>query len=101
MSKHRLPTRERQYKHILESYLDRGMPYHVAVKIAAATANKTRARLAKAHRGPKLVGRGGSRHQWYPGKGKVTGREAFVCLEHKRRFKTKAGLLAHYRAHRV
>lgn len=88
---------ERMYKRILESLLDRGRSLKVAERIAAATVNKRRARLARVRRGPRLVSRGGSRRQWYPGKRR--GREKFACLEHGRRFKTKAALRAHYRSH--
>jgi hypothetical protein len=100
---------QRMYKHILESYLDRGLSPKEAARRAAATVNKRRASLASGKRicktrrrrrvcriirGPRLVGRGGSRRQWWPGK--KTMREKFVCLEHGRRFKTKAGMTKHY-----
>lgn len=107
---------ERMYKHVLESYLDRGYSLKTATARAAATVNKYRSKLARGvrscrkvrgrrtchtRRGPQLVTRGGSRRQWYPGKGRATGRrEKFVCLKHDRRFKTKAALLAHYKRHR-
>jgi len=101
---------ERMFLRIRESYLDRGLSLKTATQRAAATVNKHRASLAtgrsvcsikrgkrkcKVRRGPKLVGRGGSRRQWWPGKKRA--RETFACLEHGRRFKTKAGLLSHYR----
>ena len=117
--------RERQYKHVLESALDRllarGEPFGDALRrakeTAARTVNKLRAKRAtgrtickpdrrmkrgqraircRVDRGPKLVGKGGSRRPWYPGK---KGREVYACLAHGRRFKTRAGLLAHYRSH--
>lgn len=109
-----MPVRERQFKHILESYLDRGFSLKVATHRAAATVNKYRSELSRGKRvcrgkkkkrscrvkrGPQLIGRGGSRRQWYPGKGRVSGRERFACLEHGRRFKTRAAMLAHYRSH--
>lgn len=87
---------ERQFKHILESSLDRGKPYEVAVRIAAATVNKQRAKHSRKGDGPKLVGKGGSRRQWYPGKGK----ETLVCLKHNRCFASKAALITHYRSHK-
>lgn len=97
MSKHRsAPKLERMYAHILESSLDRGKTLKVAKRIAAATVNKHRAKRAKTG-GPKLVGKGGSRRQWYPGK---KGPERLYCYTHKRRFKSLAGLKSHYRSHR-
>lgn len=108
-----MSRRERQYKHILESYLDRGYSVKEATARAAATVNKYRSRLARGvrtcttrrrrrvcrvRRGPRLVTRGGTRWQWYPGKRR--GRERYVCLEHRRRFRTKAALVAHYKSHR-
>jgi hypothetical protein len=93
---HGMTKRQRMYKHILESALDRGMDFYGAQRLAAATVNKFRARSASRHKGPKLVGRGGSRRQWYPGK-KLT-KEVFVCLQHDRKFKTRAGLERHYRS---
>lgn len=110
----RVPIKlERMYKHVLESYLDRGYSLKTAQARAAATVNKRRAQLARGVRrcrksrgrrvcrtlrGPKLVTRGGSRRQWYPRKRRS--RERFVCLEHGRSFKSRAALAAHYRAHR-
>ena len=105
-----LPLLARMMRHIVESEIDRGRSPEVAARIAAATVNKRRAQLARGKlvcktrrgrvtctvkRGPKLVGQGGSRRQWYPGK--KTRRERYVCLGHRRRFKAKAGLIAHYR----
>lgn len=117
--------RQRQYRHVLESALDRqiarGVPFDEALRrareIAARTVNKLRAARARGRivcapnrrmrrgrrrvkcrvdRGPKLVRQGGSRRPWYPGK---RGREVHACLKHGRRFKTKAALLAHLRSH--
>lgn len=97
-------VRERQYKHIFESLIERGMSEKKATRIAAATVNKTRSRFSKQGRGPKLVSRGGSRRQWYPGKGRLSGKKhhKYYCLRHKRKFTTKRALLAHLRgkAHR-
>ncbi len=109
----RIPLKlERMYRHIVESYLDRGLSLKTAEARAAATVNKRRAVLSRGkrtcrrkrgreycrtQRGPKLIGRGGSRRQWYPGKKR--GRASYVCLEHDRRFKTKAALKSHYRSH--
>ena len=61
--------RERQFKHVLASELAAGKSKKVATRIAAATVNKARAKAAKKG-DPKLVGDGGSRRQWYPGKEK-------------------------------
>src|SRR3990167_8258102 len=60
--------RERQYKHVLASERAAGRSESTATRIAAATVNKTRRRLARKGRGPQLVTEGGSRRQWYPGK---------------------------------
>ncbi len=111
-----ISRRERMYKHVLESYLDRGYSLRTATARAAATVNKYRARLARGvrtctkrgrrkvcrtKRGPRLVTRGGSRRQWYPGKRRRVRargpRERFVCLEHARRFRSRKALLLHYR----
>lgn len=118
--------RQRQYKHVLEStldrLLDRGVPFTEAFKeaqeIAARTVNKFRAarergRLVckpdrrmrrgrravkcRVDRGPKLIRQGGSRRQWYPGK--KSAREVYACLRHGQKFKTRAALLKHYRSH--
>jgi hypothetical protein len=64
----KLSKRERQYKHVLSGSLASGKTPKTAVRIAAATVNKTRARLAKTGKGAALIGSGGSRRQWYPGK---------------------------------
>lgn len=79
----RVTKRERQYRHILASLLGRGLSRKRAEAIAAATVNKYRAKLARGYfrckkrrgrkicrrvRGPRLVTRGGSRNQWWPGK---------------------------------
>lgn len=67
------------FKHVLASYLERGLSRKRATQLAAATVNKYRAKLARGYvacrgrrcaykRGPRLVTRGGSRRQWYPGK---------------------------------
>jgi hypothetical protein len=54
--------------------------------------------VCRVQRGPRLVTRGGSRRQWYPGKRAARGRRAlFVCLEHARRFRSRKALLIHYR----
>ncbi len=60
--------RERQYVHVLASLLEQGRSEKVAKRIAGAVANKTRAKLARQGRAPKLVSDGGTRRQWYPGK---------------------------------
>ena len=63
------PTkRERQYKHIVASEVAAGKSKHVAERIGAATVNKLRAKRAANGEGPALVGQGGSRRQWWPGK---------------------------------
>lgn len=95
------PTRlERMYHHILEASIDRGIPFAEARRIAAATVNKYRSARVARGEGPSLVTAGGSRRQWYPGKERALGKpERFYCLKHHREFKTKAGLLAHYRSH--
>ena len=100
----------RMYHHVLESAMDSGWSYPVAVELAARTVNKHRAKLAhgyyategrgkKKHRvwkrGPKLVTRGGTRTQWWPGK-KVK-KKVLYCIKHRRKFKSKAGLKSHYR----
>lgn len=85
------------FLHIRENYLNKGVPLKTATSRAAATVNRRRASLGRAGRGPRLVRYGGSRRQWYPGK-KVR-REIFACLEHGRKFKSKAGLVNHYRSH--
>lgn len=109
---------ERMEKHVFESLLEAGRSPEVAKKIAAATVNKYRAeraagkkvckgkgakRTCKTVRGPKLVGQGGSRRQWYPGKKVTSGKKAakgkkLYCLKHRRPFKTKAALASHYRS---
>jgi hypothetical protein len=92
---------QRMFKHIVENYLDRGYSVKDAEKRAAMTVNRYRAKSAKKHKGPKLISKGGTRHQWYPGK-KLAGKKAkktWQCLKHKRKFKSKAGLLTHYRSH--
>ena len=113
---YKLSTRERQFKHVLESAIDAGKSWKDAQALAARVVNKERARLARGKpvckpskrshngtycrvkQGPELVTRGGSRRQWYPGKRRVAGRrEQYACLKHGRKFKTKAGMLAHYR----
>ncbi len=96
-----MTTRERQYHHILERELDAGKPFKKAQSIAAGVVNKYRARQAAKHRGPKLITKGGSRRQWYPGKKVVKKgvRKPFACLTHEMRFKTKSGLMSHYRSH--
>lgn len=94
-----MTKRERQYKHIYESLIDRGKSLTVAARIAAATVNKYRAKLSKAHKGPKLIRQGGSRNQYYPGKIVKNKKEVFQCLKHRKRFKTKPGMLSHYRSH--
>lgn len=68
--------RERQFKHILASELAAGESESTAVAIAAATVNKTRAKLARSGKGPKLIKDGGSRRQFYPGKEKAMARRA-------------------------
>ncbi len=94
-----MTKRERQYKHVLERVLAQGKPLRVAEEIAARVVNKTRARLGRQGRGPRLVSHGGGRQQWYPGKGRVAkSRARFYCLTHRRRFKTRAALAAHYRS---
>ncbi len=96
-----LPRRARMYRHILESYLDRGRSLAEAEKLAAATTNKYRAahacrgRKCRRGSGPRLVGAGGSRVQWWPGK--QAKRERFVCLAHEKKFKTRGALKRHYR----
>ncbi len=102
---------QRMFAHVRESYVDRGLSVKEATARAAAVVNRYRAKLARGKRvcrkkngryvcrvkrGPKLVTRGGPRQQWWPGK-KVR-REKFVCLTHKRRFRTRSALLSHYRA---
>jgi hypothetical protein len=63
------PTkRERQYRHIYAEARASGASARRAKSLAAAVTNKRRALLARKHRGPKLVGCGGSRRQWFPGK---------------------------------
>ena len=110
---YKLSTRERQYKHVLEAALDAGKSWKDAQALAARVVNKERSRLARGKvvcrkrgrngvycrvkQGPQLVTRGGSRRQWYPGKRRAGRRELHVCLKHGKRFKTKAGMLAHYR----
>jgi hypothetical protein len=90
---------ERMYKHVFESSLDRGQSMAAAARIAAATVNKHRAAHAGKKGRPKLVTKGGSRHQYYPGKAKYFGRpDKFVCLKHEKRFRTKAALYSHYRS---
>ena len=100
---------ERMYRHVLESEMARGRSYKVARRIAAATVNRHRAARARGRtvcrsvycrydQGPALIGEGGSRRQWYPGK-KTGKREVFACLGHGRRFRSKAGYLAHLRSH--
>lgn len=123
MPKHRAapaPTKlQRMRAHVFESVFDRlraegksvAAAREVANTIANATVNKHRAKLAKGKkvckttrgrkacrtvRGPRLVTRGGTRRQWFPGK-KVRGRETFACLEHGLWFETKAGWLSHLR----
>lgn len=92
-----MPKLERMYNHVLASALESGKPYPLAARIAAATVNKHRnSRMEKG--GTKLVSRGGRRNQWYPGKGRAQGKKpVFVCLAHKKRFRSKAGMLAHFR----
>jgi hypothetical protein len=91
---------ERMWKHILERELDQGVPREDAVRIASATVNKYRAKRARGGDGPRLVTRGGSRRQWYPGKASAgLGQEHLVCLEHNKTFATKAALASHYRSH--
>jgi len=90
-----LSKTERQYHHIVESYIDKGFSYDAAVARAAPTANKQRAKRAREGTGPKLVGKGGGRQQFYPGKRRT--KDRFFCLKHNRRFKSKAGQLAHFR----
>lgn len=90
--------RERQFKHILESCLDRGYSLDDAVEIAARTVNKYRAKLSRKKQGPRLVTKGGSRRQWWPGK-KVP-KKKWYCLTHRKRFKNKGAMRAHYLAHR-
>lgn len=94
MTGRHLPLRERQYLHVLESALDRGASEKEAKTLAARVVNKRRAMLAKKRRGPRLISQGGTRRAWYPGKG-----TALVCLKHRRRFKTRAGLASHRRSH--
>lgn len=90
--------RERQFKHVYESGVDRGLSHKAAEALAARVTNKQRAKDARVGKGPKLVTRGGSRRQWFPGKAKALGkREKFVCLKHRRKFKTKAGMRSHFR----
>ena len=98
-AKRHVPDRlERMYKHVFESSLDRGKSLKTAARIAASTVNKYRSKHAGKGRHPKLVSRGGSRRQYYPGKLRYFGRaEPLVCLEHEMTFKTKAALMAHYR----
>ena len=89
-----MSKRERQYEHVLASYLKRGYSKKVARSRAAATVNKYRARLARGYRackrrrgrswcttkrGPQLVTRGGSRRQWYPGKRRAMKRRSRVA----------------------
>ncbi len=88
---------ERQYKHIVESLMDRGKPLHIAERVAAAVVNKRRAKLARSGKGPRLVSRGGSRRQWYPGK---PSKGPWRCLAHHKRFKTKSGWMSHLRSHK-
>lgn len=121
--------RQRHYLHVLENALGtrlgRGEPFASALEGAEETAARTvnRFRAARASgrvlckpdrrmkrgqrvvkcrvdRGPKLVGQGGSRRAWYPGKKLTPGkRPIYACLMHTRRFKTKGALLRHYRTH--
>lgn len=74
-----MTRRRRQYEHILDSFLERGMSMKLARKRAAMTVNAYRSRLATGYwrckkrrcawkKGPRLVGHGGSRNQWWPGK---------------------------------
>lgn len=81
--KRKMTKLERMFVHVLESYLERGYSLKTAKSRAAATVNKRRAALSRGLRsckvkrgrrrcrilrGPRLVTRGGSRRQWYPGK---------------------------------
>jgi hypothetical protein len=108
-----MSKRERQYKHVLERALSDGLPLAEAQALAARVVNKERAARAKGklvcrptrkgvychvEQGPQLVGQGGSRRQWYPGKKRTD--ELFVCLQHDLTFKQRADLLTHYRSHR-
>lgn len=77
-----MTKRERQYKAILVGELTRGKSPKTAKRIAAATVNKTRARLAKKG-GTKLVGEGGGRQQWYPGKATAMAKKVLVEAEKK------------------
>ena len=121
-----LSKRERHYRRILESVLDRqlarGKPFgdahKLAKQVAARTVNKYRAAIAgtgaagkrtcrvkagrtlcRTVRGPQRVSRGGGRQQWYPGKRTPGMKERLVCLRHGRRFKSKAGWVTHFRSH--
>jgi hypothetical protein len=85
---------QRMYKHILEASLDRGLDLTTAKRIAAGKVNQYRAKQAKAGKGPKLVGQGGSRRQWYPGK--KMPKEMFICLVHGRKFRSEGTMLRHY-----
>lgn len=88
-------ARERQFKHIVESLTAKGVPFRKAEGIAAATVNKYRAAKAK-RGGTQLVGKGGSRQQWYPGKRKALGLpEVLVCLRCERTLKTRGGWKRH------
>lgn len=116
MARAKLTRLERMYQHIVESYIDRGYSLKTAKARAAATVNKHRSQLAQGKRvckvrrgrkrcrtmrGPRLVTKGGSRRQWYPGKRRASGkRELFICLEHSMTFATKRMLIRHYRSGR-
>ncbi len=75
-----LSKRERQYKKVLKSLLDRGTPEEKAPGIAGAVVNKTRAQFSKDGRGPKLLSEGGSRRQYYPGKAKASIHKDVISL---------------------
>lgn len=70
----RRPKLERMWKAIVRSQRRAGKSLKTAHRVASATVNKYRSKLARKKRGPKLVGKGGSRRQWYPGKGRHRGR---------------------------